>query len=119
MSSTTHIHTTSKILFVTTIAVFAVIVFQRYEQYVKEGRFVVEANTACSSEEGKCFVADCVAGEADCDTTPYKKVSIYKHDAPKCLLEHSCDTFSCPSGAGDCGITYCSPDTIEDGEKCL
>jgi hypothetical protein len=64
-------------------------------------------------------VSDCSPEEdLECDSSPYKRVEILKSDAPSCLEEHTCDSFSC-SGIENCSITLCSEDELEDGEKCL
>lgn len=99
------------------IAVLAIVGY-RYQQYVVEKNYVVDAAAPCDPSQNSCFVADCSPEEeADCDLTPYEKVELPGTDAPDCLLENSCDAFTCDAANG-CTITYCSPEAVEDGEAC-
>lgn len=100
------------------LAVFTIVGF-RYNQYVQERNYLLNVNTGCNTESESCFAADCsVASDPSCDPTPYEKVVISAHDAPSCLEEHSCESFSCGNIAS-CSISYCSKDTITEGERCL
>jgi|GEM_PF-3414311 len=106
--------------FTLTILVLAIvgIVAYRYNQYVVDKQYVVDAAAPCDSSQNSCFVADCSPdGDASCDTTPYEKVELPGALAPDCLLENSCEDFAC-NAENDCAITYCSPDQTEDGEAC-
>lgn len=94
---------------------FCVTVGYRYYQYMVKKNFILEVNVACDPNTENCFKADC-SGDG-CDTSTYKKVTISAHDAPKCLEEHNCDTFTC-TGISSCTMTYCSKDTLADGEVC-
>jgi hypothetical protein len=94
-----------------------VIVGYRYQQYVINRNFTLLVNTVCDSQTEKCFVMDCVEGEEGCDKTPYKKVELVAKDAPQCLEEHTCTSFSCGK-LENCTVSYCTEDTLEDGEVC-
>ena len=94
------------------------VVGYRFYQYKILRNFLLEVNTVCNPEVEECFVMDCVEGELDCDTSPYKKVEILAHDAPVCLEEHMCESFSCPSYSNQCVVVYCSEETLLDGEIC-
>ena len=97
-----------------------IVVFYRYQQYVVDKNFILNVNTVCDPNIENCFTADCLPGtDSECDTTPYKKVKILDRYAPKCLEEHNCSSFSCEKYNSNCYVTYCSPDTLENGEKCL
>ena len=75
---------------------------------------------ACDPTEKSCFVSDCsVDNDPECDVSPYMKVEINAHQAPKCLEEHTCEAFVCTEELESCSITYCSEDTIEEGEICF
>src|ERR1035437_1576702 len=89
----------------------------RYKEYVRDKNFTLEVNTVCDINNEKCFVSDCSADDSECDTTPYKKVEILANQAPKCLEEHNCSSFSCESRK-KCSVTYCNVNSIENGEKC-
>lgn len=109
----------SKYFFIAIALILLCIVGYRYYDYVYKGNFPLEVNAVCNPSIEKCFVSDCdPANDENCDTAPYKKVEISKNEAPICLEEHSCKTFSC-SGLSNCAITYCSSDTLSDGEKCV
>jgi len=107
----------SKYIFAIVIILFCLVVGYRYQQYILNKNFTIEVNTSCDPNTEKCFKADCDATSPDCDTATYKKVEILARNAPKCLEEHTCDSFSCDSIAS-CSITYCSTDTLSDGEIC-
>jgi hypothetical protein len=89
----------------------------RYYQYINEKNFILEVNTICDSQTESCFDA---SEDLSFGQNPYEKVSILAKYAPKCLEEHTCDSFSCSAGltANQCEVTYCSDDTKVDGEEC-
>lgn len=90
----------------------------RYDQYVVERQFVVQGAVPCDPTTTQCFVADCnPAEDSECDDTAYAKAELPAMAAPDCLLENSCESFSC-NGKEACTVTYCSADILEDGEKC-
>jgi hypothetical protein len=100
------------------LVVILVVAFYRYDQYIIARNFVVVADIACDPSAESCFVADCsTQDDPDCDTTPYKKVTILAAEAPICLEEHSCEGFVCTSAS--CTVSQCSEDELEDGEACL
>lgn len=91
----------------------------RYYSYFVTQDFIIYANVICDTNVEACFVSDCIPGEdLGCDGLPYKKIEILANEAPKCILEHTCETFSCENYPS-CVVTYCSADVIEDGEACL
>jgi len=100
------------------VAAVALVIGYRYEAYVARQAFTVNAAAPCDPSLHACFAADCSPVEdASCDTSPYEKVALPAAQAPDCLLENSCDSFSCDA-SDDCTVTYCSADTAEDGEVC-
>lgn len=90
----------------------------RFDQYVKQGNYTILATTVCDPTTQECFVADCDASDELCDKTPYQKVSILAADAPICLKEYSCETFSCGM-IDSCVSNPCSEETLEEGEVCF
>ncbi len=100
-----------------TLALVVVTVAYRYDQYVLHKNYIVNAQAPCDPTTEQCFVSDCTPGDPGCDTSPYEKVTMSAAEAPACLEEHSCDSFSC-AGSLSCSIAYCSDDTLEDGETC-
>lgn len=110
----------SAILVAIVLLAIAGTIWQRYDQYVLKGNFYLEAYASCDPATEMCFVADCPPEEdLECDASPYKKIEMVEREAPKCLEEHTCDTFSCPANSGNCSVTYCSEDTLDEGEVCL
>jgi hypothetical protein len=107
----------SKYLFAIMVLALLCVAGYRYYEYINQRNFLLDVNVSCNPETESCFVADCESGP-DCDETPYKKVEIIAHDAPACLEEHSCETFSC-SGLVNCTVTTCSDNSLADGEKCV
>lgn len=107
----------SKYFFVLVVLSLLCVIGYRYYDYIYKQNFLLDVNASCDPVKENCFVADCEPGP-DCDQTPYKKVEILAHNAPKCLEEHTCENFSC-DGIGSCNVTYCLADTLSDGEKCL
>jgi hypothetical protein len=107
----------SKYFFVLIVLSLVCVMGYRYYEYIYLRNFLLDVNAPCNPTTEQCFVADCELGP-DCDDTPYKKVEILAHDAPQCLEEHSCETFSC-DGISTCIATYCSSETLTGGEKCL
>lgn len=105
--------------FYTGLAVVFLIVFCvsffRYYEYVVNKDFYVYATTTCDPTLRECFVYECL--EEDCEEVPYAKVDILASEAPQCLLENSCEVFSC-NGRTSCEITYCSEEHLEEGEIC-
>jgi hypothetical protein len=91
----------------------------RYYQYVIKKNFILEINTTCDPKTEKCFSPSTDLGFFD---TSYKKIRIIENYAPKCLEEHSCESFNCPNNwqnTNICQTTYCSDDTKNEGEECL
>lgn len=107
------------LLFSLAFLLLVIVAGYRYEQYVMARNFTFFANTACDSSLHDCFIADCSPEEdgLGCPNGPYAKVELSASDAPKCLSEHSCKSFSC-DGLEDCEITYCSEDILDEGEIC-
>lgn len=108
----------TKILLVTISLFFFFIVGYRFYGYMVQKDYVLYVNTACDPNTEACFDPNT---DASVDETPYKKVEITAKFAPACLGEHSCEEeFTCDSVSeqANCSITYCSEDTLEDGEQC-
>ena len=103
------------------ILITLVVIFYGYQQYIVDKNFLIDVNTVCNPKTENCFVSDCSPKtDSECDITPYKKIEVLDIYAPKCLEEHNCSVFSCDNkNESDCSVTYCSSDTLEDGEKCL
>lgn len=107
----------SKYFFVVMIFSLMSVVAYRYYEYVYRQNFLLETNISCDPATASCFVADCLS-EIECDKTPYEKIEILARDAPKCLEEHDCENFSCTE-INSCKVTYCSTDSLTEGEKCV
>lgn len=88
----------------------------RYDQYLLKQNYLIDAQVPCDPSQEQCFAVDCSDDDPECDTTPYKKVEMLAAEAPACLVEEGCEAFSCSTES--CQITFCSDDTLEDGEVC-
>jgi len=98
------------------LALLSVIV-GRYQGYVADRDFLLRATTSCDPGANACFVSGCrLVDGGDCE--PYAKVEVLARDAPACLEEHTCATFSC-KGRPECQLSYCSDTALEDGEQCM
>ena len=105
-----------RVLALFSIAILIVIGY-RFDQYVLQKNYRVDAHTVCDPKTERCFAADCSSGsDPECDPTPYKKVQVRAAEAPACLLENNCDSFSCTTSS--CKTLYCDDSTLEDGEVC-
>lgn len=107
------------IFFFSTITILLLIVIiYRFEQYQVEKNFYIYGTVACDTEFESCFGYECAAEDAECEISAYKKVELHASNAPKCLFENDCSSFSC-TNLENCSETYCSEETLEDGEVCL
>lgn len=89
----------------------------RYDQYVLKQNYLLEVAVSCDPAAQSCFAVDCDPEDPECDATPYAKVTILAKDAPACLQEHSCESFSCGS-VESCTETFCSEESLVEGEIC-
>lgn len=90
----------------------------RYKEYVVAKNFTIYAHTACASGASSCFTSRCEDGDDSPECSQgYTKIEILAQEAPKCLLEHSCGSFSC-NGYSSCTQTFCSKENLEEGEAC-
>jgi hypothetical protein len=106
-----------KYFFIVTLIFIFCIIGYRYYDYVYKQNFILSVSVTCDPAIHSCFVWDC-GEEEGCDATPYEKIEILAYQAPQCLEEHNCESFSC-TGLESCTVTYCSEDTLSEGEKCL
>ena len=104
--------------FVFLFCLIAIVVANRYEQYVVRENFTLTLTSSCEPASEQCFDPNSAAGIALFEDTPYKKVTIIARNAPPCLEEHTCSDFTCTGIAG-CSITYCSPTNAADDEGCV
>lgn len=101
----------------TILLVLLSVIVGRYQGYVVGGDFLLQTKMSCDPGAAACFVSDCQPG-ADLNCEPYAKVEVLARDAPACLEEHACETFSCGGRLG-CSVSYCSDAALEGGERCL
>lgn len=104
------------IVLLSSLFLLAIIGF-RYHQYIVDQNFLLYLNGPCDPANESCFIEDCSAGDESCQAVPYIKIELLAKDAPNCLEEHTCESFSC-EGLNQCEITYCSEDALEEGEVC-
>lgn len=100
------------------IAALLVVVAYRYDEYVLQRDFTLVVTAPCDTSAHSCFISDCSpADNPGCVVGPYEKVKILAREAPRCLEEHSCSSFSCTAYA-TCSATFCTSNVLEDGESC-
>lgn len=106
------------IIFLVILGVFVLIVAgHNFERYHVASDYPLHVFTNCDSTKNSCFGADPDIGDPTFQSGTYEKVEMIASGAPHCLDEHTCTDFTC-DGIADCQITYCSEETIEDGESC-
>lgn len=89
----------------------------RYYDYFIAKNISLYAFTPCSPDIENCFISSEESAYFEFQLEPYKKIEILDKYAPTCLEEHTCENFSC-DGIESCIVTYCSEETLEDGEYC-
>ena len=104
------------------LPLFAVLILTvvgfRYSEYVIHRNFTMDVYAPCDPLTETCFVSSCLPAEnPGCPVGPYKKIEIKNADAPRCLENHQCTSFSC-EGIVSCTTTYCSTESVGDGESC-
>jgi hypothetical protein len=111
------------ILISTFVIIFAVFGF-KYKQFFLDKDFLFMAQVNCDPATEQCFRVIC-DGECDNsskfifnDGSPYKYIELPARNVPQCLVETTCPDFECKE-SDDCSITYCSEETLEDGEECI
>ncbi len=105
----------SKKYFLILVAIsFLIIVGYRYKQYIIDKNFIIETISSCDKNTENCFNPS-----EEISDVPYKKIRIVAKFTPNCLEEHTCEVFSCSMVKGFCEVTYCSKDTVAEGESCV
>lgn len=99
-------------------ALIVTVVGYRYHQYMLVKNFTLEAYTSCDPDLQNCFTLTDPSMDLGFQDGPYEKVELTARFAPACLEEHACSNFVCDPADSACNITYCSPDTLGDGEQC-
>jgi hypothetical protein len=110
-------HQKSRVTLILVAAAIAATILARYYEFEVAHQFLIETNLACDVTSQSCFTMDCDANDPECDSSPYEKVEMAAYNAPSCAKEHTCESFSCEGRSG-CTITFCSEDTLDEGETC-
>lgn len=120
------------ILILIVVPILSIVGF-KYKQFFLDKDFLYTTYVSCDPATESCFKVICEgesatsSGECDSssgvifsDGSPYKKIELSASKAPNCLLdEMTCPTFTCPKDDPTCTTTYCSDDTLEEGEECV
>jgi hypothetical protein len=109
---------TSKIIMLVSLAVIIFTVWFKFSQYTVQENYILYALITCDPTTHNCFTTDCDPENEECDTSTYKKVEMTANAAPACVKENNCEEFACESDDPNCSETYCSEDTLEEGERC-
>ena len=111
----------SKIL----ILIFALVIVStflwKYHTILQKHDFIIDTHIACDSSVNVCFttVCDVESGE-DCTDAVYAKLQKRAIDIPLCdKFKDNCPELTCAIGEPDCSITYCSDESLDDGESCV
>ncbi len=91
--------------------------------------YQVIATTSCNPELEKCFKAECDPTDDDsCPQNIEERATYYKKISKKASVILLCEKttekngcneeLSCTAGELSCSYTYCSPDSLEEGEQC-
>lgn len=106
----------SKYLIRGLILIFFVSAYWGYQVFVVQRDFIVNSTATCDPQIESCFVS-CDAGR--CGTDYYTKITKRAYNIPICngILE-KCEPLVCEPGEIDCEITFCSSESVEEGERC-
>ena len=94
--------------------------------------YLVTVETICSPEAQSCFARDvcdtedqvCSEGDTPTETSYYKIVERKAFAFPETCASGSADSplcadLSCRPGEADCTETFCSDETVPEGERCM
>lgn len=104
--------------FIALILIVLAIAGFRFKDYYIDRNYILSVYTNCDASVNNCFVADPEFADQGFQAGAYEKVEITARYAPACLEEHTCQDFSCNQFPDNCSVTYCSDDSIEEGEAC-
>lgn len=106
-------------LFLFVLLAIVVIGAYKYKEFVIDRNFDIFAHVTCDPQSESCFVADCSPeDDSECDLIPYKKVLKPAKNIEECAPSEECPELSCGENEVGCTITYCSLETIDEGEIC-
>jgi hypothetical protein len=114
----------SKIILISVFIIISAVVSFKYKQFFLDRDFLFLTQVNCNPATEQCFRVIC---NGPCDTSsqimfmggsPYKYIELPRYKAPQCLEEVTCPDFVCKE-TDKCSITYCSADTLGDGEECI
>ncbi len=109
----------SRYLFLFVVLAILAVGAYKYKEFVIDRNFDIFAHVTCDPESESCFVADCSPeDDPECDLTPYKKVLKPAKNIEKCGPSEECPELSCDENETGCTTTYCSSETIDEGEIC-
>ncbi|MGB2791150.1 MAG: hypothetical protein WBC29_01205 [Candidatus Moraniibacteriota bacterium] len=113
------------------LAVFLSVFATFYRVFIAKN-YLVDIETACSPETEACFARDicdtedqtCAEGDTPTGTSYYKTVERKAFAFPEACASGSLDSplcadLSCRSGEVDCTETFCSDETVPEGETCV
>lgn len=113
------------------LAVFLSVSATFYRVFIARNYFV-DAETTCSPEREACFARDlcdtedrtCSEGDTPTETSYYKIVERKASDFPETCASGSADSLlcadiSCRPGETECTETFCSDETVPEGERCV
>ncbi len=109
----------SKILVTLVALLFIVSAVLQYRHFVGNKEFLVVNHVSCDPLRESCFISDCdPLIDEDCDTTPFKKITMTASYAPSCTANESCEEPRCFDEDKKCLVVACSVYFLEEGEVC-
>jgi len=91
-------------------------------KYGIEKDYLIVGQSSCDPITESCFFIPCVEGDGTCnpaDIQYFKKIERKAFNVELCdPAVVGCDPLACFKNEKDCSTTYCSTDTLDDGEEC-
>ncbi len=84
--------------------------------------YLISGQAPCDIQTEACFYFPCEEGDDTCNPVEieyYKKVEKKASNIELCdPAVEGCNPLVCSAGEESCTVTYCSADTVDEGEEC-
>jgi len=112
----------SKILLIILVLILIGSASVTFYRYFISNNYLITDNIACEPKTEVCFYVPCAEEDDACNSAEveyYKKIEKNASNIKLCDPEvDGCNPLVCTENEKDCSITYCSADTLGDGEEC-
>ncbi len=114
------VNASAKILPVVFVLALLAAVAWNYSTFFIDRDYLVYSEISCDPEMESCFSWVCGEEDNECDDSPYKKIELAAASLPLCDMytNEECPEPTCNTNDETCTITYCSDETLEEGEIC-